>query len=64
MTSAEAPTKQIKSQPNAKINDDRPAKRLKMDEAEKQKYATESAKLAKVEDYRDPMRGVARIKKE
>jgi hypothetical protein len=35
-----------------------------MDEAEVKKYEEISASLAKVADYRDPMRGVARIKKE
>lgn len=64
MTTVEAAIDKTKNPPDANIDNDRPAKRPKMDEAEKQKYATESAKLAKVEDYRDPMRGVARIKKE
>ena len=44
--------------------DNRPAKRQKMDEAEVKKYETESAKLTKVEDYRERMKGIAPIKAE
>jgi len=41
----------------------RPLKRQKMDEAEVKKYETESAKLAKVADYRE-QKGVASLKSE
>lgn len=48
---------------NADISNDRPAKQLKMDEAEKKKFEEVSTRVAKVEDYRQP-KGVAAIKAE
>ena len=67
MTSAPAPAaaaahENIVGEKETNISENRPAKRQKMDEAEVKKYETESAKLAKVEDYRTRMRGVAQIK--
>ena len=65
MSNASTTASVPKNHGDERIESDRPAKRTKiMDEAEVKKYEEAAKKLATVTDYRDPMRGVARIKAE